>query len=37
MLILRYVNYTVMAPANTGKVNNNRNAVIKTEHTNRGM
>lgn len=26
----------VIAPANTGKDNNNKNAVIKTDHTNKG-
>lgn len=26
----------VIAPARTGKDNNNKNAVIKTDHTNRG-
>jgi hypothetical protein len=26
----------VIAPANTGKLNNNKNAVINTDHTNKG-
>jgi len=30
------VNNIVIAPANTGKLNNNKNAVIKTDHTNSG-
>jgi len=35
-LKLRSVNNIVIAPANTGKDNNNKNAVIKTAHTNKG-
>jgi hypothetical protein len=30
------VNNIVIAPANTGNDNNNKNAVIKTDHTNKG-
>tara|TARA_B100001113_G_C20824991_1_gene498449 strand:- start:232 stop:495 length:264 start_codon:yes stop_codon:yes gene_type:complete len=30
------VNNIVIAPANTGKDNNNKIAVIKTDHTNKG-
>jgi hypothetical protein len=30
------VNNIVIAPASTGKDSNNRNAVIKTDHTNKG-
>jgi len=30
------VNNIVMAPANTGKESNSKNAVIKTAHTNKG-
>ena len=30
------VNNIVMAPASTGKLNNRRNAVINTDHTNKG-
>lgn len=30
------VNNIVIAPARTGKDNNNKNAVIKTDHTNKG-
>jgi hypothetical protein len=30
------VNSIVIAPANTGKESNNKKAVIKTAHTNRG-
>jgi hypothetical protein len=31
------VSNIVIAPANTGKDNNNKNAVIKTAHTKRGV
>jgi hypothetical protein len=30
------VNNIVIAPAKTGKDNNSKNAVIKTDHTNKG-
>jgi hypothetical protein len=33
----RSVNNIVIAPAKTGKDNNNRIAVIKTDHTNKGI
>jgi len=36
VLKFRSVNNIVIAPANTGKDNNNKNAVIKTDHTNKG-
>jgi hypothetical protein len=36
-LILRSVNNIVIAPANTGKDNNNNTAVINTDHTNNGI
>jgi len=35
-LKLRSVNNIVIAPANTGKDNNNKKAVIKTDQTNKG-
>lgn len=37
VLRLRSVNSMVIAPANTGKDNNNNRAVIPTDHTNRGI
>jgi hypothetical protein len=37
VLKLRSVNNIVIAPARTGKDNNNKNAVIKTAHTNKGI
>jgi len=36
VLKLRSVNNIVIAPANTGSDNNNKTAVIKTDHTNKG-
>jgi len=36
VLKLRSVNNIVIAPANTGNDNNNKKAVIKTDHTNNG-
>ena len=36
MLKFLSVNNIVIAPANTGKDNNNKNAVIKTDYTNKG-
>jgi len=36
VLKFRSVKSIVIAPANTGKLNNNRNAVIKTDQTNKG-
>ena len=36
VLKFRSVNNIVIAPAKTGKDNNNKNAVIKTDHTNKG-
>jgi hypothetical protein len=36
-LKLRSVNNIVIAPANTGKDNNNKNAVIRTDQTNNGI
>ena len=36
VLKLRSVNNIVIAPAKTGKDNNNKNAVINTDHTNKG-
>jgi hypothetical protein len=36
VLKLRSVNNIVIAPANTGNDNNNKNVVIKTAHTNKG-
>jgi len=33
----RSVNNIVIAPAKTGKENNKRKAVIKTDHTNKGI
>lgn len=37
MLKFLSVSNIVIAPANTGKDNNNKNAVIKTAHTKRGV
>jgi len=37
VLKLRSVSNIVIAPANTGKDNNNNHAVIQTAHTNRGV
>jgi len=37
VLKLRSVNNIVIAPAKTGNDNNNKNAVINTDHTNKGM
>lgn len=37
MLKFLSVNNIVIAPANTGSDNNNKNAVIKTAHTNKGV
>jgi hypothetical protein len=37
VLKLRSVNSIVIAPAKTGKDNNNKNAVIKTDQTNKGI
>ena len=37
MLKLRSVSNIVIAPANTGSDNNNKNAVIKTAQTNKGV
>jgi hypothetical protein len=36
VLKLRSVNSIVIAPAKTGKDNNNKKAVINTDHTNKG-
>jgi len=36
VLKLRSVSNIVIAPANTGKDNNNRKAVMSTDHTNKG-
>jgi hypothetical protein len=36
VLKLRSVNNIVIPPASTGKDNNNKNAVIKIAHTNKG-
>jgi hypothetical protein len=36
VLKFRSVSNIVIAPANTGKDNSNKNAVIKTDHTNSG-
>ena len=36
MLKFRSVNNIVIAPASTGNESNNKNAVIKTDHTNNG-
>lgn len=36
VLKLRSVSNIVIAPASTGNDNNNKNAVIKTDHTNKG-
>jgi len=36
VLILRSVKSIVMAPARTGRDNNRRKAVTKTDHTNKG-
>jgi len=37
VLKLRSVSSIVMAPANTGNARSRRTAVIRTDHTNRGM
>jgi hypothetical protein len=37
VLKLRSVNNIVIAPAKTGKDNNNKTAVTSTDHTNRGI
>jgi hypothetical protein len=37
VLRFRSVNNIVIAPAKTGKDNNNKIAVIKTDHTNKGI
>lgn len=37
VLKFRSVSNIVMAPANTGKDNNNNTAVIRTDHTNSGI
>lgn len=37
VLKFRSVNNIVIAPANTGRDNNKRTAVIKTDHTNKGI
>jgi len=37
VLKLRSVNNIVIAPANTGNESNNKNAVIYTAHTNKGV
>lgn len=37
VLIFRSVNSIVIAPANTGRDNNNKTAVITTAHTNKGI
>lgn len=37
VLKFRSVNNIVIAPANTGKDNNNKIAVINTDHTNKGI
>jgi hypothetical protein len=36
VLKLRSVNNIVIAPANTGKLSTNNQAVMKTDHTNKG-